>query len=222
MYHDVVLLREATAWFDVAHIQAYLNNGHRVLYLDRSLQTKSRLAPNAACCKVCDRTLQHPYFFCSLRCKLFPNLAANRDSEEAAAAETCPNTPQSSVGSAAPSSPACLLLPPANKRAAVMNAASERLLAPAAQQLAVLRRVPPLVIPKKSAGAVSSKPAVCISLAKKSDARVPTRAPPSSPTASQLDSEIRKNKRKGRPVHSPAAGPKTFSLLRQTLQPLLL
>lgn len=74
MYHDVVLLREATAWMDTAHIQPYLNNGHRVLYLDRSAQPKSKLAPNAASCALCARTLQHPYKYCSLRCKLAPDV----------------------------------------------------------------------------------------------------------------------------------------------------
>lgn len=36
------------------------------------------------------------------------------------------------------------------------------------------------------------------------------------------NSNVRKSKRKGHPIHSPAAGPKTVLLMRQTLQPLKL
>ena len=70
MYHDVLLAREASALLDVGQVQSYLNNGNRVIYIDRRAQPKSKLAPNAKSCAVCSRTLQDPYRFCSLFCRL--------------------------------------------------------------------------------------------------------------------------------------------------------
>jgi PLATZ transcription factor len=220
MYHDVVLLREASAWFDVTHIQPYLNNGHRVLYLDRSLQPKSRLAPNAASCKVCDRTLQHPYLFCSLRCKLRPNPLAGDDENEEVAAETCPNTPQSSVGSAAPSSPGRLVLPPASSKRSPLSHGELTRLLPCGEALPTIVPQRKIVVggaPKKST-ASSPKPVVCVQPTTRKEQ---PSTPPASPLC-DLASDIRKSRRKGHPMHSPVAGPKTFMLLRHTLQPLLL
>lgn len=70
MYHDVLLAREASVLLDLAHVQSYLNNGNRVVYIDRRAQPRSKLAPNAKSCAVCDRTLQDPYKFCSIFCRL--------------------------------------------------------------------------------------------------------------------------------------------------------
>lgn len=70
MYHDVLLAREASLLLDLAHVQSYLNNGNRVVYIDRRAQPRSKLAPNAKSCAVCDRTLQDPYKFCSIFCRL--------------------------------------------------------------------------------------------------------------------------------------------------------
>lgn len=70
MYHDVLLAREASLLLDLAHVQSYLNNGNRVVYIDRRAQPRSKLAPNAKACAVCDRTLQEPYKFCSIFCRL--------------------------------------------------------------------------------------------------------------------------------------------------------
>lgn len=70
MYHDVLLAKEAASQLDVSDVQSYLNNGNRVVYIDRRAQTKSKLAPHAKSCAVCSRTLQDPYRFCSLFCRL--------------------------------------------------------------------------------------------------------------------------------------------------------
>ncbi|CDF40879.1 unnamed protein product [Chondrus crispus] len=70
MYHDVLLAKEAAALLDVSDVQSYLNNGNRVVYIDRRAQPKSKLAPHAKACAVCSRTLQDPYRFCSVFCRL--------------------------------------------------------------------------------------------------------------------------------------------------------
>lgn len=70
MYHDVLLAKEAAALLDVSEVQSYLNNGNRVVYIDRRAQPKSKLAPHAKACAVCSRTLQDPYRFCSVFCRL--------------------------------------------------------------------------------------------------------------------------------------------------------
>lgn len=70
MYHDVLLAKEAASLLDVSDVQSYLNNGNRVVYIDRRAQPKSKLAPHAKACAVCSRTLQDPYRFCSVFCRL--------------------------------------------------------------------------------------------------------------------------------------------------------
>lgn len=70
MYHDVLLAKESAPLFDVSEVQSYLNNGNRVVYIDRRAQPKSKLAPHAKACEVCSRTLQDPYRFCSVFCRL--------------------------------------------------------------------------------------------------------------------------------------------------------
>lgn len=70
MYHDVLLAKEVNVILDIAHVQSYLNNGNRVVYIDRRAQARSKVAPNAKACAVCDRTLQEPYRFCSIFCRL--------------------------------------------------------------------------------------------------------------------------------------------------------
>lgn len=70
MYHDVLLAKESASLFDVSEVQSYLNNGNRVVYIDRRAQPKSKLAPHAKACEVCSRTLQDPYRFCSVFCQL--------------------------------------------------------------------------------------------------------------------------------------------------------
>ncbi len=70
MYHDVLLAKEISTLLDVAHVQSYLNNGNRVVYIDRRAQPKSKLAPHAKSCIVCSRTLQDPFLYCSVYCRL--------------------------------------------------------------------------------------------------------------------------------------------------------
>eukprot|EP00177_Eucheuma_denticulatum_P004624 GFKZ01008413.1.p1 GENE.GFKZ01008413.1~~GFKZ01008413.1.p1 ORF type:complete len:322 (-),score=43.88 GFKZ01008413.1:620-1525(-) len=70
MYHDVLLAKEAAMFLDISDVQSYLNNGNRVVYIDRRAQAKSKLAPHAKACVVCSRTLQEPYRFCSVFCRL--------------------------------------------------------------------------------------------------------------------------------------------------------
>lgn len=57
-------------FLDISDVQSYLNNGNRVVYIDRRAQAKSKLAPHAKACVVCSRTLQEPYRFCSVFCRL--------------------------------------------------------------------------------------------------------------------------------------------------------
>lgn len=70
MYHDVLLSNELSSELDIVNIQPYVNNGHRVIYIDRRSQPLSNAAPNAKTCLRCDRTLQDPYKFCCVFCKL--------------------------------------------------------------------------------------------------------------------------------------------------------
>lgn len=70
MYHDVLLTSEVSAVLNIVSIQPYVNNGHRVVYIDRRAQALSNAPPNAKTCIVCDRTLQEPYKFCCIYCKL--------------------------------------------------------------------------------------------------------------------------------------------------------
>lgn len=70
MYHDVLLAKEALAHLDLTDVQSYLNNGNRVVYIDRRAQPKSKLAPHAKSCTQCARTLQDPFRFCSVFCRL--------------------------------------------------------------------------------------------------------------------------------------------------------
>jgi len=70
MYHDVVPLKDLSPFVDCSLIQGYLNNGHRVLYLDRRSQPRSKQMQQSSTCSVCSRTLQDGYRFCSVWCRL--------------------------------------------------------------------------------------------------------------------------------------------------------
>lgn len=52
--------------------QSYTSNGAKVIFLNQRPQTRPpRLSGNV--CYACDRTLQEPYLFCSLYCKVPTN-----------------------------------------------------------------------------------------------------------------------------------------------------
>ncbi|KAA8491966.1 hypothetical protein FVE85_8448 [Porphyridium purpureum] len=70
MYHDTAHVKELQEFVDIQGIQSYMNNGNRVLYLDRRAQLKSKLAAYATACVVCHRMLQDGFRFCSVWCRL--------------------------------------------------------------------------------------------------------------------------------------------------------
>lgn len=70
MYTDVVPMANLEKQLNVSCVQSYINNGHRVLYLDRTNQQKSKLAQTGTCCRRCGRTLADGFLYCSVRCML--------------------------------------------------------------------------------------------------------------------------------------------------------
>ncbi|KAM5554819.1 protein RGF1 INDUCIBLE TRANSCRIPTION FACTOR 1 [Rosa sericea] len=69
VYHDVIKLDDASKLIDCALVQSYTSNSAKVVFLNQRPQTKnSRGSGNV--CSTCDRSLQDPYLYCSLSCKI--------------------------------------------------------------------------------------------------------------------------------------------------------
>ncbi|XP_004514208.1 protein RGF1 INDUCIBLE TRANSCRIPTION FACTOR 1 [Cicer arietinum] len=68
VYHDVIRLDDVANLIDCSSIQFYRTNSAKVVFLNQRPPTKIKGSGNF--CSTCDRTLQDPYHYCSLSCKV--------------------------------------------------------------------------------------------------------------------------------------------------------
>eukprot|EP00261_Vitis_vinifera_P028213 XP_010662296.1 PREDICTED: uncharacterized protein LOC100852507 [Vitis vinifera] len=69
VYHDVIRLDDAQKLMDCSLVQSYTTNSAKVVFLNqRPMSRPFRGSGNL--CYTCDRSLQDPYLFCSLACKV--------------------------------------------------------------------------------------------------------------------------------------------------------
>ncbi|KAK8688082.1 hypothetical protein V6N13_086865 [Hibiscus sabdariffa] len=69
VYHDVIRLDDATKLMDCSFVQSYITNSAKVIFINQRPQTR-QFRGSGNFCTICDRSLQHPYIFCSLSCKV--------------------------------------------------------------------------------------------------------------------------------------------------------
>ncbi|MQL83020.1 hypothetical protein Taro_015498 [Colocasia esculenta] len=69
VYQDVVRLEDFENLFDCSFIQSYTTNNAKVVFLNQRPQSRP-LKCSGSSCSSCERTLQQPYHFCSLGCKV--------------------------------------------------------------------------------------------------------------------------------------------------------
>ncbi|XP_034675860.1 uncharacterized protein LOC117906777 [Vitis riparia] len=69
VYHDVIRLDDAQELMDCSLVQSYTTNSAKVVFLNqRPMSRPFRGSGNL--CYTCERSLQDPYLFCSLACKV--------------------------------------------------------------------------------------------------------------------------------------------------------
>ncbi|KAK7855591.1 hypothetical protein CFP56_027369, partial [Quercus suber] len=69
VYHDVIRLSDAQKLMNCSLVQPYTTNSAKVVFLNqRPMSRPFRGSGNF--CITCDRSLQDPYYFCSLYCKV--------------------------------------------------------------------------------------------------------------------------------------------------------
>ncbi|KAH9327294.1 hypothetical protein KI387_007472, partial [Taxus chinensis] len=69
VYHDVIRVHDMQKLLDCSLVQTYITNSARVVFLNQRPQ--SRLSKGQGnSCVTCDRVLQEPYRYCSVRCKV--------------------------------------------------------------------------------------------------------------------------------------------------------
>ncbi|KAJ7962138.1 PLATZ transcription factor family protein [Quillaja saponaria] len=69
VYNDVIRLDDAVKLIDCAFVQSYTTNSAKVVFLNQRPQTRN-FRGSGNFCSTCDRSLQDPYQFCSLSCKI--------------------------------------------------------------------------------------------------------------------------------------------------------
>ncbi|CAN1332082.1 Protein RGF1 INDUCIBLE TRANSCRIPTION FACTOR 1 [Linum perenne] len=69
VYHDVLRLADAHKLFDCSFVQSYTTNSAKVVFLKPRPQTR-QFKGSGNYCAFCDRSLQDPYLYCSLSCKI--------------------------------------------------------------------------------------------------------------------------------------------------------
>ncbi|XP_059428472.1 protein RGF1 INDUCIBLE TRANSCRIPTION FACTOR 1 [Corylus avellana] len=69
VYHDVLRLDDAAKLIDCTFVQSYTTNSAKVIFLHQRPQTRN-FKGSGKFCSTCDRSLQDPYLFCSLSCKI--------------------------------------------------------------------------------------------------------------------------------------------------------
>ncbi|KAK1403487.1 PLATZ transcription factor family protein [Heracleum sosnowskyi] len=69
VYHDVVRLEDLEKLFDCSNVQAYTINAAKVVFIRKRPQNR-HFKGSGNYCTSCDRSLQEPFYHCSLGCKV--------------------------------------------------------------------------------------------------------------------------------------------------------
>lgn len=69
VYHDVVRLDDMEKLIDCSFVQSYTTNNAKVVFLNERPQSRP-FRGSGNLCSTCDRSLQDPYLFCSIACKV--------------------------------------------------------------------------------------------------------------------------------------------------------
>ncbi|KAH9313757.1 hypothetical protein KI387_022384, partial [Taxus chinensis] len=69
VYHDVIRLDDMEKLMDCSYVQAYTTNSAKVVFLNQRPQSRP-FKGSGNICSTCERSLQEPYLFCSLGCKV--------------------------------------------------------------------------------------------------------------------------------------------------------
>ncbi|XP_058092880.1 protein RGF1 INDUCIBLE TRANSCRIPTION FACTOR 1-like [Magnolia sinica] len=69
VYHDVIRLNDLEKLIDCNFIQSYRTNKAKVVFLNHRPQSRP-FRGSGNNCYTCERSLQDPYIFCSLFCKV--------------------------------------------------------------------------------------------------------------------------------------------------------
>ncbi|XP_062221261.1 protein RGF1 INDUCIBLE TRANSCRIPTION FACTOR 1-like isoform X1 [Phragmites australis] len=69
VYHDVVRLEDLEKLINCSSVQSYTINSSKVVFLKKRPQNR-QFKGSGNICTSCDRSLQEPYFHCSLDCKV--------------------------------------------------------------------------------------------------------------------------------------------------------
>ncbi|KAH7276991.1 hypothetical protein KP509_39G029500 [Ceratopteris richardii] len=90
VYHDVIRLCDIEKLVDCNHVQCYIVNGAKVVFLNQRPQSRPAKSIGNTC-QTCDRILQDGWRFCSLACKVN---AAPRRAETTKDTKSFPNSHQ--------------------------------------------------------------------------------------------------------------------------------
>ncbi|KAJ0246562.1 hypothetical protein HA466_0170800 [Hirschfeldia incana] len=69
MYNDVLRVEDGSNLMDCSLIQPYIVNSSKVVFINERPHTR-QFRGSGNFCNTCDRSLQSPYIFCSLSCKI--------------------------------------------------------------------------------------------------------------------------------------------------------
>ncbi|KAF3494308.1 hypothetical protein DY000_02056742 [Brassica cretica] len=69
MYNDVLRVEDGSKLMDCSLIQPYIVNGSKVVFINERPHPR-QFRGSGNFCSTCDRSLQSPYLFCSLSCKI--------------------------------------------------------------------------------------------------------------------------------------------------------
>ncbi|KAG9452393.1 hypothetical protein H6P81_005297 [Aristolochia fimbriata] len=69
VYHDVIRVDDMEKLIDCSFVQSYITNSAKVVFLNERPQTRP-FRGSGNVCNTCDRSLQDPYVFCSVACKV--------------------------------------------------------------------------------------------------------------------------------------------------------
>uniref|UniRef100_A0A7N0V735 B box-type domain-containing protein n=1 Tax=Kalanchoe fedtschenkoi TaxID=63787 RepID=A0A7N0V735_KALFE len=78
VYHEVIRLEDLEKLIDCTNVQAYTINSSKVVFIKKRKQNR-QFKGSGNYCTSCDRSLQEPYFHCSLGCKVEFILKHNKD-----------------------------------------------------------------------------------------------------------------------------------------------
>ncbi|XP_042504236.1 protein RGF1 INDUCIBLE TRANSCRIPTION FACTOR 1 [Macadamia integrifolia] len=69
VYHDVIRVDDIEKLINCDYVQSYTTNSAKVVFLNQRPQSRP-FRGSGNVCTICDRSLQDPYLFCSLACKV--------------------------------------------------------------------------------------------------------------------------------------------------------